>query len=298
MNGAPGGFCLAMSVFWLPLAALVCLPSAASNREAGRVATLLLRTPHAPRGVRTEVLLPPDWTPGRPAVLMVFLHDGRGSERSFRRHGLWDIALGMMRGGALPPMIVASPRYRGTFLIDSPRAEMESFLAEDLVPSLERDFPGAGGSRETRVAWGISMGGYGALKLALRHPELFGRAAALAPWVQRLAWDDYARHRGPLGRWLIEPVFGHSREESRFEANDLYRVAAVADPGRTPPLYVRTGGRDRWGPGADKLVGELESRGFRIDAASVPRARHAWLDWRRETPELLRFLAPRQTAAR
>ncbi|HUK13595.1 MAG TPA: alpha/beta hydrolase-fold protein [Thermoanaerobaculaceae bacterium] len=274
----------------LAVSAALLAARAAQAGENGRVVRLTLAGPHAPSGVRTEVVVPPGWKPGRPAVLMVFLHDGWGSQRSFRRHGLADLALGMMQGGALPPTLIASPRHRGTFIADSPRAAMESFVADDIVPALERAFPGAGGSRERRVVWGISMGGYGALKMALRHPDAYGRAGALAPWVMRLSWAAYERHRTWLGRLLLEPVFGRTREDNRFDANDLFRIAAAADPSGVPPLIVRTGSRDEWEPGALELEALLRERGIAVDAASLPDAEHRWADWRREAPEVLRFL--------
>ncbi len=270
------------------LAAGLSLPAGA--RSGSTVVKILIRGPHAPGGVATEVVLPPGWRPGQRTPLMIFLHDGWGSQKSFRKHGLAAIAMGLMQGGAIPPVVIASPRHRGTFIIDSPRAQMESFIADDLVPALEREFPGAGGAVDRRSIWGISMGGYGALKMALRHSGAYGRVAALAPWVQPLAWSQYERHRGLLGRWLLEPVFGRSREESRFEANDLFRIARTADPAAVPPIYVRTGSRDKWEPGAQELIALLRERRIAVDAASIPGAKHDWGDWRRATPAVLEFL--------
>ena len=272
------------------LVALVALLTAPALMAGVETESVTIPAPGMPEPVAFEVLLPPGWSPGAPARLMVFLHDGWGSQRSLRRKGLAEIALGMMERGELKPTVIASPRIRGTFVSDSPRGAMETFLAAHLVPDLERRYPGAGGARERRSVWGISLGGYGALKLALRHPEAYGRAAALAPWVQTLAWESYEKERGLLSRWLLEPVFGSSREESRFEANDLYRIAAAADPNRVPPLYVRTGSEDRWERGALELMRQLLERGIAVDAASIPGAEHDWSDWREAAPGLLRFL--------
>ncbi len=273
------------------LALAFAAPGLARAGSSPRIVNAVFRGPHAPQGVATDVVLPPGWQPGQPALLMVFLHDGRGTQRSFRTHGLAAIATRMMREGVIPALVIASPRLKGTFIVDSPRGAMESFVADDLVPALERDFPGVGGARERRSVWGISMGGYGALKMALRHPEVFGRVAALAPWVQPLDWGSHERNRTLLSRWLLEPVFGRTREESRFEANDLYRIAGSANPAAAPPIYVRTGGSDRWEPGAEKLVEVLRQRGIAVDAASIPGARHRWRDWRAATPGVLEFLA-------
>jgi enterochelin esterase-like enzyme len=272
------------------LALAFAAPGFGAAGSAPRIVKTVLRCPHAPKGVAVEVVLPPGWQPGQPARIMVFLHDGWGSEKSFRRHDLAAVATGLMQGGTIPPVIIASPRHRGTFIVDSPRGEMESFVAEDLVPALEREFPGAGGSRGRRSVWGISMGGYGALKMALRHPEAYGRVAALAPWVQPLSWDSYERNRTLWSRWLLEPVFGHSRGESRFEVNDILFIAAAADPATVPPLYVRTGSRDRWEAGAQELVALLRRSGIAVDAASIAGAKHAWADWRAATPAVLEFL--------
>ena len=272
------------------LALAFAAPGLARAGSSPRIVKIVVEGPHAAEGVATEVVLPPGWQPGQPALLMVFLHDGWGSEKSFRKHDLAAVALGMMQGGAIPPVVIASPRHRGTFIVDSPRGQMESFVAEDLVPAIEREFRGAGGSRDRRSVWGISLGGYGALKMALRHPDVYGRVAALAPWVQPLAWDSYEGNRTLWSRWLLEPVFGHSREESRFDANDIFLIAAAADPATVPPLYVRTGSRDKWEKGAQELVALLRQRGIAVDAASMPGAKHDWPDWRAATPAVLEFL--------
>lgn len=272
------------------LALMFAEPGLARAGNSPRIVQTVLRGPNAPGGVQTEVVLPAGWKPGQQALLMVFLHDGWGNERSFRKHGLADLATRMVQDGALPSVIIACPRHKGTFIVDSPRAAMESFIADDLVPDLEDEFPGAGGSPERRSVWGISMGGYGALKMALRHPGVFGRAAALAPWVQPLSWDSYERNRTLRSRWLLEPVFGHSREQSRFEVNDLDSIAASADPALVPPLLIRTGSRDKWEKGASDLTAILRQRGIPVDAASIPGAKHRWRDWQRATPEVLAFL--------
>jgi S-formylglutathione hydrolase FrmB len=126
--------------------------------------------------------------------------------------------------------------------------------------------------------------------MALRHPNVYGRVAALAPWVQPLAWDSYEGNRTIWSRWFLEPVFGHSREESRFEANDLVVIAGEANPERVPAIYVRTGSRDKWEKGAQELVARLRERGIAVNAASIPGAKHDWPDWRAATPAVLEFL--------
>jgi hypothetical protein len=81
-----------------------------ARAETGsRIVKIVVAGPHAPEGVATEVVLPPGWQPRQPALLMVFLHDGWGSEKSFRKHDLAAVALGMMQGSAIRPVVIARP---------------------------------------------------------------------------------------------------------------------------------------------------------------------------------------------
>ncbi len=60
----------------------------------------------------------------------------------------------------------------------APHFRMESYILDDLVPAIGRNFP----AKLNRVGVsGHSMGGHGALTLALRHPDRFRSVSALAP---------------------------------------------------------------------------------------------------------------------
>src|SRR3712207_7496477 len=60
------------------------------------------------------------------------------------------------------------------FFNDTATTEIYTLSLHDALPIFFRTIPG----REGRVIGGFSMGGYGALKLALKHPELFRAAAS------------------------------------------------------------------------------------------------------------------------
>lgn len=59
-----------------------------------------------------------------------------------------------------------------TNAVDPPQDRYEDYIVNDLILDVERRFPVAPG-RSNRAIVGISMGGFGAVKLALRHPDLF-----------------------------------------------------------------------------------------------------------------------------
>ncbi len=75
------------------LALLVALLTASALAAGVQLESVAIPAPGMPEPVQTEVLLPPRWSPGTPARLMVFVHDGWGNQHSLRRKGLAEIAL-------------------------------------------------------------------------------------------------------------------------------------------------------------------------------------------------------------
>ena len=118
----------------------------------------------------------PDGGPARPALLTVFLHDGR-ERTSFRKHGLADLAAGMVQGGA----ISHGHREPASRRHSSSTARAAAMEASSPTTSSRTWNAGFRASRPPHAPVGVgdSMG-YGALRGSLRRPEVFGRAAALA----------------------------------------------------------------------------------------------------------------------
>jgi S-formylglutathione hydrolase len=72
----------------------------------------------------------------------------------------------------------------------APHFQMETYVTGELIPLIDAEFPTTG----VRSISGHSMGGHGALTLALRHPELFKSVSAFAPIVSpsRVPWGEKA----------------------------------------------------------------------------------------------------------
>lgn len=72
----------------------------------------------------------------------------------------------------------------------APHFRMESYVTGELIDLIDAEFP----TTKTRSIFGHSMGGHGALTLALRHPELFRSVSAFAPISSptRCAWGEKA----------------------------------------------------------------------------------------------------------
>lgn len=72
----------------------------------------------------------------------------------------------------------------------TPHFRMETYIVEELIALIDAEFPTTG----ARSIFGHSMGGHGALTLALRHPELFRSVSAFAPISSptRCPWGEKA----------------------------------------------------------------------------------------------------------
>jgi S-formylglutathione hydrolase FrmB len=89
-------------------------------------------------------------------------------------------------------LISGMPATKGSFYINSPfTGNYEDYIVKDVVRYVESHYRAIAG-RERRVIMGESMGGYGAVSLYFRHPDMFCAMAALSPanlTLSHLSWQ-------------------------------------------------------------------------------------------------------------
>ena len=113
-----------------------------------------------------------------------------------------------------------------------------SFLSEEL-PALVSTFFRVSERRSDTFVAGLSMGGYGALKWALRQPERFAAAASLSGALN-ISGLRSQRPR-PEDPRLFDRVFG---AEPVGGQDDVMGLIERADVGRLPALYMCCGTED------------------------------------------------------
>ncbi|MBA4136814.1 MAG: hypothetical protein C0518_05810 [Opitutus sp.] len=239
---APGVFrvhrlCLIFPVLFLA-AAVATLVDAADEPEVRTVAFH-----SAALGAELHYLA---WLPAGYAATpdarypVIYLLHGRGDRMDAWRAAL-PVLAELVASGAVPPVIAILPdapsSRRAGYYIDSqftgnhalaPGAAVETALTRDLVAHVEATFHTRTG-REARIVAGYSMGGYGALRFALVHPELFSAALVLSPAVYRPLppLDSSTREFGAFGRGAepFEPAIYEARNYEAaippFEAKQL-----------------------------------------------------------------------------
>ena len=275
------------------LALLAAAPAARAARRDERVPTR-----NMPGPVPVAVATPPsyDATPLRRYPVFYFLHDGQGDEAVLFRQGVMDALDAAMRAGRLPEMIVVCPRGGGTWWVDAQGGarRMAAFLADDLVPFVERTYR-TRAVRAGRLVAGISMGGYGALRWALEKPGLFTAAGGLSPAIQQLCVPSVAALPFFL-RPSLEAVFGADPVANVLRRNDLYQML-LDDPSlaaRAPFLLVRCGTEDKYRLAeVAGFFGRFASAVGAAHAIQLETGVHDWPYWRRVFPDFAASLAAR-----
>lgn len=173
------------------------LSAAESALKAGEVRTALAPSAALSAPIDYRVYLPPGYdVTGNVRYPVLYLLHGRGDKLTAWSRIVPDLDR-MILAGQIPPVIAIMPdapsSRRAGYYIDSQftgsadgklpaGAQMETAFTKDLIAHIDATYP-TRTDRANRMVAGFSMGGYGALRYSLVHPELFGAAIVLSPAV-------------------------------------------------------------------------------------------------------------------
>ena len=121
-------------------------------------------------------------------------------------------------------------------------ADYFTFVAEELPRMVCSTFP-ISRERELNFAGGLSMGGYGALKLVLNYPDRYSAAISLSGVVDIMDLLNCGRYEELLD---LDSIYGKERECVRGSINDLYYLAekVVQEKQNVPDIYLACGKSD------------------------------------------------------
>ena len=193
------------------------------------------------------VYLPPSYAADQsrrfPVVYLLHGYGGRDNTFSERLANLQESGDRLAAAQAFSSAIVVTPNaftlHKGSMYSNSPTTgDWERFIAEDLVAYVDshyRTLP----SRLSRGLAGHSMGGYGALRIGMKRPDVFGAlyvmsacclAANRNPRVEGMAAVEAIKTREQAEEAAKAPGFGPS--------TTLASAAAWSPNPKNPPLYL------------------------------------------------------------
>jgi len=245
-----------------------------------------LYMPSLGRTMKVSVLLPSEYDSSWHYPVLYLLHGyGGNSDDWTARTGLPLYVKGM-------PLIVVMPDAENSWYVNSytePRDRFEDYIVKD-VPYYIRRMYSVDTSRQAIA--GLSMGGYGALVLALRHPSEFHFAGSLsgALSVPRAVNDTSRRPEGALVPSLRK-AFGDRPNESRND-HDVFFLYREVPRDSFPYLYMAIGIQDayrRFLPAHRAFTDILRNYGASYEYHEVPGG-HDWQFWAREIQPMLKRL--------
>ena len=224
------------------------------------------------RLVAYSIGYPPHHNSGSELPLVVMLH-GFGGNHATALAGLTPaqaVALPGAGGAPLPPMALVTVDGGNGYWNAHPGDDPMGMLVDELIPLCQR--LGLGRSPRRIGAMGISMGGYGALLLAEKHPALVSAVAAISPAI----WTGYAQARAANA--------GAYASAAAFAANDTVTHAGSL---AGVPVRVAAGYGDPFYPGVQALAAQLPA-GSVVDFS---KGCHDGSFFTAQEPASLQFLA-------
>jgi S-formylglutathione hydrolase FrmB len=179
---------------------------------------------------------------------------------------------------------VVMPQVHQSFYADEAHGmPFWTFLTEEL-PQLVQGLFRTSTQREDTFVAGLSMGGYGAMKWALREPHRFAAAASLSG---ALGLSDGYGDDDPWIRSVITRAFGDVPLTG--SGNDVRHLLRTADPATLPALYVGCGTDDFLHGESVAFIEDARTAGVDI-TTGLGKGDHDWEYWDHAIQDVLAWL--------
>ncbi|NUS97581.1 MAG: alpha/beta hydrolase fold domain-containing protein [Gemmatimonadaceae bacterium] len=325
------------AITWRPralaasLVLLVASPALAQrSAPAGRVVSDTFWSPIMTVRKVARVYLPPSYAEGGKRYPVVYyLHGASGSENDWVAQGHIDATMDSLVRAGMPELIVVMPdgddgwwttwnalnapgcardtarrEQAATYCVPWPK--YDDYVARDLVAHVDSSYRTIADRGHRGIA-GLSMGGYGAVTLALGYPDVFSAAAShsgvLAPLLgiphdglpapSGEPADVYELHaRWPAWLWpSLRLAFGQHDMFGWYARDPARMLARTERAGRAvPPLFVDVGAGDPFLEENRAFVEQARALGARVEYQEWPGT-HDWRYWRAHSPQSLVWLA-------
>ena len=305
---------------------------AQTGTATGTVRTDTIWSPSLGATKALVVYLPPSYTAAAPTryPLLVYLHGRTGNERNWVDAGRLNQTMDSLVRAAAPEAIIAMPdgddgwyatwnqlgdanacradtaRREPAAMYCVPSTRYDDYIARDIVSHMDTHYRTIA-RRESRGIAGLSMGGFGALTVALQYPEVFTAAASHSGIVSPrylgptpfASPPRYANTTAELQaaastlwsdlRWVMgkDTIGWNARDPGRM-AQRLQRRAAAGTP-PLPQLMFDVGVADPYVDQNRDLHATLTRLGVPHRYAEWPGA-HTWSYWQGHAAESLQFL--------
>ena len=264
---------------------------ASAKEKNSRVQTVQFESKLVGKTLPYNVVLPVDYeqpsAKAKTYPVLYLLHGFTG------HYDNWTTKTKLVDYAAQYSMIIVTPEGNNGWYLDSatvPTEKYETYIIEELIPDVQRRFR-ANATREGRAIAGLSMGGYGAIKFGLKHPEMFAFAGSLSGAISAATLGEKELSPGPIRDSLFQ-TFGPADSPTRV-ANDVPRLAKEYSTKQRTPLpylYIDCGTEDFLFKDNREFVRLLVELKIPHEYRQLPGT-HNWKYWDAQVQEVLRLAA-------
>jgi S-formylglutathione hydrolase FrmB len=264
MNKLFRGPCFAAVILLGMISAI--FPKSLHAAEAGRAECRSLPSKILGHPVAYCVILPRGYDTDKTTQypVLYFLHGLGGNEQVLLESGGMNEIEDLRAANKIKEFLVVAPNGGRSFYINSRdgKVRYEDFFVKEFIPFIESHYR-IHATREERGITGVSMGGYGALRLGLKYPELFGSMSAhSAALIDKLpnfkGTDDQT---AGIAR-VLGGSFGDPVDPKYWERESPFTIARAAVKSAEWKIYFDCGTDDDFGfnVGAQQFHDLLVSR--------------------------------------
>ncbi len=226
--------------------------------------------------VSYHVYLPPSYSSGNKSYPVVYWLHGSGNPTAGIPSvaSLFDDAI---RAGIAPELIIVFPNGlpygMWTDSYDG-RTPIETMLVHELIPLIDAQFRTIP-DRTARMIEGFSMGGYGAARIGLGHPDLFAAASLFGSGPLQLSLSNAPRATRRSVQMILCSVYG-GRPDLFVELSPWCIAETNADVLGSGVVTIRqvVGELDETLPANVDFHEHLQQIGIPHEFVTLPRVRH------------------------
>ena len=198
---------------------------------------------------------------------------------------IWIRRTSVERYAAAHNLAVIMPAVNHSFYCNEVHGERYwDYVSEELPRAMYRFLKISDRPEDTFVA-GLSMGGYGAMRLALTWPERFAAAASFSGAVDIAR--IFIRHTED---GTAERIFGNAKDVSGSEVDLMHLMKVNGKALSKPRLYVSCGTKDFLYESHQAFVPALIENGWEVIRHDEPNAVHSWDLWDREIKKFIEMI--------
>lgn len=173
-------------------------------------------------------------------------------------------------------------------------ANFEDYIIKDVIPYIDKKYR-TKQTKFSRAIAGLSMGGYGAAKFALKYPGTFFFAGCISPAIQfpeGLEDSAIVARRSKESNKSVRDMFGEKRND-KWNENDIFYLTEKANPKAAPYFYLSVGSHDGIPEIIDlthSFAAALRKKGIAFEMHETSGG-HDWKFWDKEIDIVLKRIA-------